>query len=165
MNKWHGATPWPWKWRSWSGSSAMYKVNDLEFQGHVIEIKILIITIGFVDPETIPMKNFTKIFGRKDQNPEGVAKTPLVANFSWNSLVVRGLIFTNSVFLHIKHFKFNNLYIFIIVSLFHLTLCLQDHLIHWFCPSHMSEHLWVKGHFLSLLQDSGIASHQTPVTR
>ena len=28
-----------------------------------------------------------------------------------------------------------------------LSLCLQDHLIHRFCPSHMSEHLWVKGHF------------------
>ena len=48
---------------------------------------------------------------------------------------------------------------------FLLTLCLQDHLIHRFCPSHMSEHLWVKGPFLSLLQDSGIPSHLTPVTR
>ena len=34
-----------------------------------------------------------------------------------------------------------------------------------FCPSHMSEHLWVKGPFLSLLQDSGTPSHLTPVTR
>ena len=42
--------------------------------------------------------------------------------------------------------------IFTIVYLFLLTLCLQDHLIHRFCPSHMSEHLWVKGPFLSLLQ-------------
>ena len=71
----------------------------------------------------------------------------------------------NCVFLHIKHFKFSNLPIFTIVYLFLLTLCLQDHLIHRFCPSHMSEHLWVKGPFLSLLQDSGTPSHQTPVTR
>ena len=73
---------------------------------------------------------------------------------------------TNCVFLqHIKRFKFSNLPIFTIVFLFLLTLCLQDHLIHRFCPSHMSEHLWVKGPFLSLLQDSGTPSHQTPVTR
>ena len=56
---------------------------------------------------------------------------------------------TNCAFLHIKRFKFSNLPIFIIVFLFLLTLCLQDHLIHRFCPSHMSEHLWVKGPFLS----------------
>ena len=49
---------------------------------------------------------------------------------------------TNCVFLHIKRFKFSNLPIFTIVFLFLLTLCLQDHLIHRFCPSHMSEHLW-----------------------
>ena len=72
---------------------------------------------------------------------------------------------TNCAFLHIKRFKFSNLPIFTIVFLFLLTLCLQDHLIHRFCPSHMSEHLWVKGPFLSLLQDSGTPSHQTPVTR
>ena len=60
----------------------MYKVNDLEFQGHVIEnsnyhhffvwpraaIKFI---IGFLDPETIPMKNFTKKFVREDQIPGG----------------------------------------------------------------------------------------------
>ena len=68
---------------------------------------------------------------------------------------------TNCVFLHIKRFKFSNLPIFTIVFPFLLTLCLQDHLIHRFCPSHMSEHLWVKGPFLSLLQDSGTPSHQT----
>ena len=67
--------------------------------------------------------------------------------------------------LHIKRFKFSNLPIFTIVFLFLLTLCLQDHLIHRFCPSHMSEHLWVKGPFLSLLQDSGTPSRLTPVTR
>ena len=72
---------------------------------------------------------------------------------------------TNCVFLHIKRFKFSNIPIFTIVFLFLLTLCLQDHLIHRFCPSHMSEHLWVTGSFLSLLQDSGTPSHQTPVTR
>ena len=72
---------------------------------------------------------------------------------------------TNCVFLHIKRFKFSNLPIFTIVFLFLLTLRLQDHLIHRFCPSHMSEHLWVKGPFLSLFQDSGTPSHLTPVTR
>ena len=72
---------------------------------------------------------------------------------------------TKFVFLHIKSFKFSNLPIFTIVFLFLLTLCLQDHLIHRFCPFHMSEHLWVKGPFLSLLQDSGSPSHLTPVTR
>ena len=56
-------------------------------------------------------------------------------------------------------------YLYNIVFLSLLTLCLQDHLIHRFCPSHMSEHLWVKGPFLSLLQDSGTPSHLTPVTR
>ena len=70
---------------------------------------------------------------------------------------------TNCAFLHIKRFKFSNLPIFTIVFLFLLTLCLQDHLIHRFCPSHMSEHLWVKGPFLSLLQDSGTPSRLTPV--
>ena len=74
-------------------------------------------------------------------------------------------LITNCAFLHIKRFKFSNLPIFTIVFLFLLTLCLQDHLIHRFCPSHMSEHLWVKGSFLSLLQDSGTPSHLTPVTR
>ena len=29
----------------------------------------------------------------------------------------------------------------------------------------MSEHLWVRGPFLSLLQDSGTSSHLKPVTR
>ena len=72
---------------------------------------------------------------------------------------------TNCAFLHIKRFKFRNLPIFTIVFLFLLTLCLQDHLIHRFCPSHMSEHLWVKGPFLSLLQDSETPSRLTPVTR
>ena len=72
---------------------------------------------------------------------------------------------TNCAFLHIKRFKFSNLPIFTIVFLFLLTLCLQDHLIHRFCPSHMSEHIWVKGPFLSLLQDSGTPSRLTPVTR
>ena len=47
----------------------------------------------------------------------------------------------NYVFLRTKHFKFNNLPICTIVSLFLLTLCLQDHLIHRFCSSHMSVHL------------------------
>ena len=50
---------------------------------------------------------------------------------------------TNCVILHIEHFKFRQpTWIFTIVVLFRLTLCLQDHLIHRFCPFHMSEHLW-----------------------
>ena len=89
--------------------------------------------------------------------------TPILKNYigfqSNNASII------NYVFLHTKHFKFNNLPICTIASLLLLTLCLQDHLIHWFCPSHMSVHLWVKGPFLSLLQDSGTPSHQTPVTR
>ena len=73
---------------------------------------------------------------------------------------------TNCAFSHIKRFKFSNhIPIFTVVFLFLLTLCPQDHLIHRFCPSHMSEYLWVKGPFLSLLQDSGTPSHLTPVTR
>ena len=69
----------------------MYKVSDLEFQGHVIEIENFNYTIGFLDPETKPMKNFTKKFGREDQNPGGLQQPPLIANVSRNSLVVRGL--------------------------------------------------------------------------
>ena len=58
-----------------------------------------------------------------------------------------------------KTLKFSNLTIFTIIFLFFFTVCLQDHLIHRFCPSHKSEHLWVKGPFLSLLQDSGTPFH------
>ena len=90
--------------------------------------------------------------------------TPILKKLHWLPIKQHASI-TNCVFLHIKRFKFSNLPIFTIVFLFLLTLCLQDHLIHRFCPSHMSEHLWVKGPFLSLLQDSGIPSHLTPVTR
>ena len=60
---------------------------------------------------------------------------------------------TNCVFLHIKRFKFSNLPIFTIVFFFpshSLSTRSSDSL---FCPFHMSEHLWVKGPFLSLLQD------------
>ena len=73
---------------------------------------------------------------------------------------------TNCVFLHIKRFKFSNLPIFTIVFLFLLTLCLQDHLIHRFCPSHMSRtSLGKRAFFVIALQDSGTPSHLTPVTR
>ena len=51
----------------------------------------------------------------------------------------------NYVFLHTKHFKFNNLPICTIASLFLLTLCLQDHLIHRFCLSHMSDCPYISG--------------------
>ena len=45
-----------------------------------------------------------------------------------------------------------------------LILCLQNHVFHQLCSSHMSEHLWIKGFFLSLLPDSGTPFHQTPKT-
>ena len=91
--------------------------------------------------------------------------TPILKKLHWLPIKQR-IDYKLHVFLHIKRFKFSNLPIFtIVVFLFLLTLCLQDHLIHRFCPSHMSEHLWVKGPFLSLLQDSGTPSHLTPVTR
>ena len=60
-------------------SPLAFKVNDLEFQGDVIEIENSI-TFGFLDPETIPMTNFTKKFGREDQNPGGLQPPPLAAN-------------------------------------------------------------------------------------
>ena len=67
---------------------------------------------------------------------------------------------TNCVFLHTKLFYIQqSRYLYNIVSLFHLTLCLQDHLIR-FCSSHMSEHLWVR--VFSLLYDSGTFSYQMP---
>ena len=53
------------------------------------------------------------------------------------------------------------------VQLF-LSFSLSVYNIIWFIGSvHpiISEHLWVKGPFLSLLQDSGTPSHQTPVGR
>ena len=53
--------------------------------------KILTITIGFLDPETIPMKNFTNNSVGKTKIQEGLQQPPLVANVSRNSLVVRGL--------------------------------------------------------------------------
>ena len=54
----------------------MYKVNDLEFQGYVIEIENVNYTIGFLDPETITIRNLTKKFGREDQNPGGLHQPP-----------------------------------------------------------------------------------------
>ena len=92
--------------------------------------------------------------------------TPILKKLHWlPKFQSNNASITNCAFLHIKRFKFSNLPIFTIVFLFLLTLCLQDHLIHRFCPSHTSEHLWVKGPFLSLLQDSGTPSRLTPVTR
>ena len=88
---------------------------------------------------------------------------PILKKLHW--LPIKQRIDYKLCLLTYKTHKFSNLPIFTIVFLFLLTLCLQDHLIHRFCPSHMSEHLWVKGPFLSLLQDSGTLSHQTPVIR
>ena len=45
-------------------------------EGHTIKIEIFIITVGFLDPENIPMRNIFKKIGREDKNP-GVASTPL----------------------------------------------------------------------------------------
>ena len=50
-----------------------FKVNDLEFHGHVIEIEN---SNYHLDPETIPKKNFTKKFGREDQIPGGCNNPP-----------------------------------------------------------------------------------------
>ena len=68
----------------------MYKVNDLEFQGHVIEIK------NFNYHHWIPwprnythVKFHTKIRSGRPKS-RGVATTPLFANVSRNNLVVRG---------------------------------------------------------------------------
>ena len=47
------------------------KVFDLDFQGHAIKIEFFIITVGFLDPENIPMRNIFEKFGREDQNPGG----------------------------------------------------------------------------------------------
>ena len=49
---------------------------DLDFQGHAIKIEFFIITVGFLDPENIPMRNIFEKFGREDQNPGGVVPTP-----------------------------------------------------------------------------------------
>ena len=86
--------------------------------------------------------------------------TPILKNLHW--LPINNASITNCVFLHIKRFKFSNLYL----SLHSLSF-----------PSHFLStrssnssvlsipYLWVKGPSLSLLQDSGTPSHLTPVTR
>ena len=82
--------------------------------------------------------------------------------FIENKMFVFPLLYEKIAALYEAWFDWvTDLPIFTIVYLFLLTLCLQDHLIHRFCPSHMSEHLWVKWPFLSLLQDSGTPSHHT----
>ena len=52
------------------------KVFDLDFQGHAIKIEFFIITVGFLDPENIPMRNTFEKFGREDQNPGGGTHPP-----------------------------------------------------------------------------------------
>ena len=48
------------------------KVFDLDCQGHAIKIDFFfIITVGFLDPENIPMRNIFEIFGREGENPGG----------------------------------------------------------------------------------------------
>ena len=52
------------------------KVFDLDFQGHAIKIKIFVITVGFLDPENIPMRYIFKKFGREGKNPGGLHQPP-----------------------------------------------------------------------------------------
>ena len=40
-----------------------------------------IITVGFLDPENIPMRNIFKKFGREGKNPGGVTSTPPLGRF------------------------------------------------------------------------------------
>ena len=65
--------------------------------------------------------------------------TPILKKLHW--LPIKQRIDYKLCLRTYKHFKFSNLTIFTIVFLFLLTLYLQDHLIHRFCPSHLSEHL------------------------
>ena len=53
------------------------KVFDLDFQGHAMKIEFFIITVGFLDPENISMRNIFEKFGREDQNPGGWYPPPL----------------------------------------------------------------------------------------
>ena len=75
--------------------------------------------------------------------------TPILKKLHW--LPIKQRIDYKLCLLTYKTLQIQQLPIFTIVFLLLLTLCLQDHLIHRFCPFHMSEHLWVKGPFLSLL--------------
>ena len=65
---------------------------DLDFQGHAIKLEFFIITVGFLDPENIPLRNIFEKFGREGKNPGGVVSTPLGV-FGWrNTLGICGLI-------------------------------------------------------------------------
>ena len=58
-----GATPRPSRWRSWSGSTAMNKSNDLEFQGLAIAIDSFHYHHWIPSPrkpKNIPRNNFLK---------------------------------------------------------------------------------------------------------
>ena len=61
--------------------------------------------------------------------------TPILKKLHW--LPIKQRIDYKLCLYTYKRFKFSNLPIFTIVFLFLLTLCLQDHLIHRFCPSIM----------------------------
>ena len=52
------------------------KVFDLDLQGHAIKIDFFIITVGFLDPENILMRNIFKKFGREGKNPWGLYQPP-----------------------------------------------------------------------------------------
>ena len=53
------------------------KVFDLDFQGHAMKMNFFVITVGFLDPENIPMRNIFKKFGREGKNPGGLHQPPL----------------------------------------------------------------------------------------
>ena len=61
--------------RRWERSCK--KVFDLDFQGHAIKIEFFIITVGFLDPENIPMRNIFKKFGREGKIQGGLYQPPL----------------------------------------------------------------------------------------
>ena len=52
------------------------KVFDLNFQDHTLKLDFFIITVGFLDPENIPVRNIFKRFGREGENPGGGIHPP-----------------------------------------------------------------------------------------
>ena len=54
----------------------MYKVNDLEFQGHAMEIEQFNYHHWIPWPRNYTHEKFHKKFGREDQNPGGLQQPP-----------------------------------------------------------------------------------------
>ena len=63
------------------------------------------------------MKNFTKKFGREDQNPGGLHQPPpvLVANVDRNSLVVRGLSMFFFIFRQYRRFSKSSIITYMVI--------------------------------------------------